>query len=305
MQRVVVTIKREDEARVRDIEVPADVEVERLSDLIARALHWDSGPGAEPLRYEIEAHPLGRMLKPYESLVSAGVWDGAWLVMYPIKAAAPTVETVPPSFQIVAPTEPQPELPVATQTPIEAEPTPTSEHAIPVQQPQPAFVVEPVDQASMPAFIEVTQPQQVVQPSQPPPVEEATQYAQDGLRIPTADDYISEDNTKLEIGVPSGPPKSEEPYDLEALLAETAPPNTASTQVTQTNPPFTAPTVTPEPYPAATASEVLPNTDTRPSSEFVSGWRGLGISLPLQSSEEEAEEEEKPSGGFVWKQLSD
>jgi|GEM_PF-3092221 len=291
MQRVVVTIKREDEARVRDIEVPADIEVERLSDLIARALHWDSGPAAESLRYEIEAHPLGRRLKPHESLVSAGVWDGSWLVMYPIKATTPAFETVPPPVEIVAPPETQSEWAIAVQPLTEPEPAPTLEHSIPVQ-PQAAFVVEPVDQAPMPAFTEAALPQPEVQPDQPLPIQAATQYSQP---LP-----VQETETT------SSTQASEEPYDLEALLAGTTPSTVTSTPLTRTNPPDTAPTPMPEPYAAAPAFEpTRPNIDTRPSSELVSGWRGLGISLPLQSSEDEAEQEEKPSGGFVWKQLSD
>lgn len=80
MQRVIVTVKREGEARLRDLEVPTDVEAERLTEMIARALHWEQDAAGQPLRYEVEAHPLGRILQANESLASAGVWDGSWLV---------------------------------------------------------------------------------------------------------------------------------------------------------------------------------------------------------------------------------
>ena len=49
MQRVIVTVKRKDEARVRDVEVPAIVEMLRLADLIARAMRWESDPAGQPL----------------------------------------------------------------------------------------------------------------------------------------------------------------------------------------------------------------------------------------------------------------
>ena len=80
MQRVIVTVKRQGEARVRDLEVPAEVEAERLSKMIAQALRWDSDQAGEHIEYEIMAEPPGRTLHPQESLADAGVWDGAWLV---------------------------------------------------------------------------------------------------------------------------------------------------------------------------------------------------------------------------------
>lgn len=82
MQRVIVTVKRKDEARVRDLEVPTDVEAGRLAEMVARALHWESDAAGQPVHYQIEAHPLGRVLQVHESLASAGVWDGSWLVFF-------------------------------------------------------------------------------------------------------------------------------------------------------------------------------------------------------------------------------
>ncbi|HYO49006.1 MAG TPA: EsaB/YukD family protein [Chloroflexia bacterium] len=100
MQRVIVTVKRKDEARVRDVEVPANVEMLRLADLIARAMRWESDPAGQPLYYNIEAHPLGRLLEPDESLGSAGVWDGSWLVLHPVR---PQVQVAPPQPEYTAP----------------------------------------------------------------------------------------------------------------------------------------------------------------------------------------------------------
>lgn len=89
MQRVIVTVKRQNEARVRDLEVPAEVEAERLSEMIAQALRWESDPAGQPVEYEIMAEPPGRVLAPYESLAEAGAWDGAWLVLQPAGSFTP------------------------------------------------------------------------------------------------------------------------------------------------------------------------------------------------------------------------
>jgi hypothetical protein len=80
MERVIVTVKRKDEARVRDLEVPADVEASRLADLITQALHWESDAAGQPVEYEIVAEPPGRVLAPHESLAEVDAWDGSWLV---------------------------------------------------------------------------------------------------------------------------------------------------------------------------------------------------------------------------------
>ena len=95
MQRVIVTVKRRGEARVRDLEVPAGVEAGQLSRMIAQALRWDSDPAGQPIEYEIMAEPPGRILHPQESLAEAGAWDGAWLVFQP-SGAALSFSTPPP-----------------------------------------------------------------------------------------------------------------------------------------------------------------------------------------------------------------
>jgi hypothetical protein len=121
MQRVIVTVKRKDEARVRDVEVPANVEMLRLADLIARAMRWESDPAGQPVYYNIEAHPLGRLLEPDESLGSAGVWDGSWLVLHPVRqqvqvappqpeyTAPQALEAAPPTWDSVASTQAPPQ----------------------------------------------------------------------------------------------------------------------------------------------------------------------------------------------------
>ena len=87
MERVIVTVKREGEARVRDLEVPAEVSSAHLAELIAHALSWEHDSKGNQVGYVIVATPPGRGLRADECLVDAGVWDGAWLVFRPV---APT-----------------------------------------------------------------------------------------------------------------------------------------------------------------------------------------------------------------------
>lgn len=290
MQRVVVTVKRKDETRVRDIEVPADVDAGRLADLIAHALHWDSDPAGEPVQYDIEAHPLGRTLKSDESLVSAGVWDGSWLVLYPVEAAPATMEVLPSPTQVEAPPaeiEPQPvataqassEVAPATlevQAPPQKEAPFVLTGPLPAEPLVPTFVEPTPVQPTLPSA-ETTPPQPMVQSIQPLEVEEMAQL----------------------------PEVATEAYDLEALLAGTG---SSAVPITPPNvePPDEEPRLTPAPNVPLPAFELRPGNEVmRPSSEFVSGWRGLGISLPIEPAEEETSSEEKSSSSFVWKQLDE
>ncbi len=96
MERVIVTVKRQGEARVRDLEVPADIQSEDLARLIAEALHWDTDAAGQHMDYRIQVHPLGRQLAPGESLQDAGAWDGSWLVLLPSGGQAPSQAQRPP-----------------------------------------------------------------------------------------------------------------------------------------------------------------------------------------------------------------
>ena len=84
MKRVIVTVKRSEETTYRDLEVPAEVKVGQLCELIAKALQWENDSDGQSVGYEIRAEPLGRRLHSDESLADAGVWDGAWLIFQPI-----------------------------------------------------------------------------------------------------------------------------------------------------------------------------------------------------------------------------
>lgn len=76
MERVIVTVQRYNDSQVRDIEIPVDMPVESLLREISLAFGWSD-------HYEIYADPPGRLLSRGETLLQAGVWDGAWLTFQP------------------------------------------------------------------------------------------------------------------------------------------------------------------------------------------------------------------------------
>lgn len=60
-----------------DLELPTELPAAELARLLAELLLPEgSQPGGPP---RLEAHALGRLLAPDESLAEAGLWDGAWL----------------------------------------------------------------------------------------------------------------------------------------------------------------------------------------------------------------------------------
>lgn len=79
MERAIVTVQAPEVAHARDLEVPVQLAAAQLAELLAAALGVPGGGG-----YQIAAYPLGRVLQAGETLASAGVWDGAWLVLQPI-----------------------------------------------------------------------------------------------------------------------------------------------------------------------------------------------------------------------------
>ncbi len=89
MDRVIVTVAREGEAQARDLDLPADVPAGELAALVAAVLQWN-GLGAG---YTIRAVPPGRVLGAHETLLDAGVWDGARLIFEPA-TSAPKIDTI-------------------------------------------------------------------------------------------------------------------------------------------------------------------------------------------------------------------
>jgi hypothetical protein len=90
MEQVIVTIKRADEVRARDIELAVDVPIRELLTTLAEALGWNHDASGQPLDYIAEAHPPGRFLRSDETLAQAQIWDGTWLVLHPQPIAAGT-----------------------------------------------------------------------------------------------------------------------------------------------------------------------------------------------------------------------
>lgn len=83
MDHVLVTVKRVNEARVRDIMLPSDMPIGQLAALLAEKLEWNRDANDQPVSYMVEADPPGRYLRQDETLAQAGAWDGSWLVFHP------------------------------------------------------------------------------------------------------------------------------------------------------------------------------------------------------------------------------
>jgi hypothetical protein len=133
MQRVIVSVERAESGESRDLELPAEIEAVRLAGLIASALRWTTDWSGQPVRYQIEAPSLGRLLQPHETLASAGVWDGSRIVLCPIGAARrPTPQRSPG--------------PLAGWRSIGDNPTTDSGEPATEQQPAPGFAWKPVDE---------------------------------------------------------------------------------------------------------------------------------------------------------------
>jgi hypothetical protein len=161
MQRVIVTVQRENDAQAPDLDVPAEVESATLAKLIAEALRWDSSGAGGQADYYIEALPLGRTLQPDESLSGAGIWDGALLMFHPINqydpptyvddiAPAPLMSAPPPAYQETL-HEPEPELPLSIALP--TSPTVSGWRSLGVDLPtaDSHSAAEPVPKAEQPA----------------------------------------------------------------------------------------------------------------------------------------------------------
>lgn len=103
MERVIVTVKKYQETRVRDLDVPAGLEARQLAEVIASALHWDTDTAGGKARYRIEAYPLGRILRENETLASAGVGDGSWLTFIPDGMRVSPSDSQPVSQQPLQP----------------------------------------------------------------------------------------------------------------------------------------------------------------------------------------------------------
>jgi len=80
MLRVTVNVRKADEILGQDIEVPAEIPVGQLTEMIAQGLGWNKDNPKDPVFYEVTAEPSGRGVQPHETLAEAELWDGTHLV---------------------------------------------------------------------------------------------------------------------------------------------------------------------------------------------------------------------------------
>lgn len=89
MCRIIISVSWVNETREVDLEIPADCPANQLSMLLIAALKPDINENLAEL-YQIEAHPLGRILLPSESLSDVGCWDGTHLILKLRSSGLPT-----------------------------------------------------------------------------------------------------------------------------------------------------------------------------------------------------------------------
>jgi len=87
MLRVIVEVRITGQAG-RDLEVPAELPVAKLASMIAMALGLYNESEALSYSYRLEVPLLDRVLLENESLVQAGVWDGAIVMLHRVSSAA-------------------------------------------------------------------------------------------------------------------------------------------------------------------------------------------------------------------------
>jgi len=88
MLRTIIRVRREGEAQAFDVEAPAEVPAEQLSDMLARALGWERTTAGQLTGYTLVQGSSGQILRGQESLADVGVWEGAEVILRP-KAGAP------------------------------------------------------------------------------------------------------------------------------------------------------------------------------------------------------------------------
>jgi hypothetical protein len=128
VERIIVTVKRANEQRVRDVELAVHVPAEQLAEALAQKFGWDHDSNGGQVVYKIEAYPPGRALNPGETLAEADTWDGAWLVLHPEAGASATPPAQPAP---AAPARPAGQGPLIGFTPLDGAPAESEGHAAP------------------------------------------------------------------------------------------------------------------------------------------------------------------------------
>jgi len=83
MLRVIIRVRREGEGEVFDLEAPAEVPAEQLSDMLARARGWERTKTGQLTGYTLVKGAAGQILRGQETLADVGVWEGAEVILRP------------------------------------------------------------------------------------------------------------------------------------------------------------------------------------------------------------------------------
>jgi len=164
MDKVIITVKQYSKDQWFDVELPTNVPVGEIANRLAASFGWDAG---DPLPYELEIDPPGRLLLGSETLEQAGVWDGAWLVFHKKGEALPAFPTQNPL--------PKPEQKPARN---KAQPAPVKRTLAPLPRPLPDLPPGPIPQIES-EFTEENLPAQEVLP---PPTQSGKNYPVAGWR---------------------------------------------------------------------------------------------------------------------------
>jgi hypothetical protein len=78
MLKAIVSVRRAGDVTSRDIEVPAELALDRLVPLICQALGWPLRRDGHDMIYQVTAYPSGGIVR--DSLAAEGLWDGTCLV---------------------------------------------------------------------------------------------------------------------------------------------------------------------------------------------------------------------------------
>lgn len=147
MERIILTVKKAGEPTGRDLEVALDIPVGRLVELVNGALGWDMPDTPGSAGYQIEAQPLGRLLGPSETLRSARVQQGGWLVFLSAEEQAAR-EQARTSAATPVPSTPIRLMDVTAFSgrPVTGRVIPLFADVQPAESPQPAAGFQPVEE---------------------------------------------------------------------------------------------------------------------------------------------------------------
>lgn len=84
MQRVIIHVKHQRSKDGIDVEVPAEIPVGRLAELLSQAMNWSDCGQNERVTYKVRETAGGAPLVPESSLADLKLWDGTHLLFEPV-----------------------------------------------------------------------------------------------------------------------------------------------------------------------------------------------------------------------------